>query len=96
MATAPQDLKALCRLIHQADSILGTIPDPHPSIPSSREKLSAALKLADHLATENPAAMLGARGGSATAKRGPEYFKQIAAMRTNRKGGRPKKHLPGH
>lgn len=93
MATAlsnTRDLKAVCRLINQADAILGTIPDPHPSIPNSREKLSAALQLANHLATENPAATLGARGGSVTAKRGPEYFKRIAAMRTNRKGGRPK------
>ena len=90
MATAPQDLNALCRLIKQADSILGTIPDPHPSIPSSREKLSAALKLAAHLATENPAATLGARGGTATAKRGPDYFKRIAGMRKTKGGGRPK------
>ena len=90
MATAPQDLKALCRLIHQADSILGTIPNPHPSIPSSREKLTAALKLADYLATVNPAVALGSKGGTATAKRGAEYFARIAAMRTNRKGGRPK------
>jgi hypothetical protein len=26
-----------------------------------------------------------------TAERGPEYFKQIAAMRTTRGGGRPRK-----
>jgi len=85
-----QDLKAVCRLIFQADSALATIPDPHPTIASSREKLSAALKLADHLATVNPAVALGSKGGAATAKRGPEYFARIAAMRTNRKGGRPR------
>jgi hypothetical protein len=33
----------------------------------------------------------GRIGGRETAKRGPEYFRQIAAMRKNRKGGRPKK-----
>jgi len=39
----------------------------------------------------NPAAILGALGGKVTAGRGPEYFARIAAMRKNRKGGRPKK-----
>jgi len=33
----------------------------------------------------------GSIGGKKTAKRGPEYFRKIAAMRKNRKGGRPKK-----
>jgi len=32
----------------------------------------------------------GRIGGKQTAKRGPEYFRKIAAMRKNRKGGRPK------
>ena len=89
MPSKQRDLKALCRLIHQADLALGTVPDPHPSIPRSRELLTAALKLADDLATVNPAATLGAKGGTATAKRGPEYFKQIAAMRKTKGGGRP-------
>jgi len=33
----------------------------------------------------------GSIGGKKTAKRGPEYFRKIAAMRKNRKGGRPRK-----
>jgi hypothetical protein len=33
----------------------------------------------------------GQIGGKRTAKRGPEYFRQIAAMRKEFKGGRPKK-----
>jgi len=33
----------------------------------------------------------GKIGGRETAKRGPEYFRKIAGMRKNRKGGRPKK-----
>ena len=41
---------------------------------------------------KNPAAVaLGRRGGKATAKRGPEYFRQINAMRKTRAGGRPLK-----
>jgi hypothetical protein len=31
------------------------------------------------------------KGGLKTAERGPEYFRQIAAMRKTRAGGRPKK-----
>jgi hypothetical protein len=42
---------------------------------------------------KNPAAVeLGKRGGAAMAKRGPEYFKRISAMRKNKRGGRPKKN----
>jgi hypothetical protein len=33
----------------------------------------------------------GKIGGRETAKRGPDYFRKIAAMRKNRKGGRPRK-----
>lgn len=78
-------------MISQADLVLGTIPDPHPSIARSRELLNAAMKLADDLASVNAAAALGAKGGTKTAERGPEYFKRIAAMRKTHKGGRPTK-----
>ena len=67
------------------------MPDPHPSIIRSRELLNAAWRLAKDLATVNPAVALGAKGGTKTAERGPEYFKQIAAMRKTKAGGRPKK-----
>jgi len=41
---------------------------------------------------KDPAAVsLGRRGGQATAKRGPKYFRKIAAMRKTRAGGRPSK-----
>lgn len=33
----------------------------------------------------------GSKGGKKTAERGPDYFKNIAAMRKTRAGGRPKK-----
>ena len=102
MAASPstrRDLKALYRLINQADLILDTIQNPHPSIASARESLNAALALSKRLVhstvaevAPEAAAALGAKGGAETAKRGPEYFARIAAMRTNRKGGRPRKH----
>lgn len=86
-----RDLKALHRLVNQADLVLATIPDPHPSIASARESLTAALALSADLAKRQPdAAALGAKGGKATAKRGPEYFAKIAAMRKTKAGGRPR------
>jgi len=33
----------------------------------------------------------GRKGGTKTAERGPDYFRQIAAMRKTRAGGRPRK-----
>jgi hypothetical protein len=33
----------------------------------------------------------GSAGGTKTAERGPDYFRQIAAMRKTRAGGRPRK-----
>jgi len=45
--------------------------------------------LADRLLKIEPAAVLGKMGRKATAKRGSEYFRQIAAMQKARAGGRP-------
>lgn len=92
-----RDLKALRNLINQADLSLALVVPEHPSIASARESLNAALALSKDLATRfaDPlkagAAAMGQKGGSKTAERGPEYFARIAAMRTNRKGGRPRK-----
>ena len=43
--------------------------------------------IADELITAHS----GKIGGKKTAERGPDYFREIAAMRKNRKGGRPRK-----
>jgi hypothetical protein len=41
---------------------------------------------------KDPAAVsLGRRGGRKTAKRGAAYYKEIQALRKNKKGGRPPK-----
>jgi hypothetical protein len=94
-----RDLQALRRLINQADLSLALVSDPPPSIASARESLTAALALSKDLADRfaDPlkvgAAAMGQKGGSKTAERGPEYYAQIAAMRKNRKGGRPRKQI---
>ncbi len=91
--STPRDLKALHSLINQADLVLATIPNPHPSVASARESLNAALALSRHLAKQKPDAVaLGAKGGKVTAQRGPEYYAKIGALRKNRRGGRPRKN----
>ena len=91
-STKKQDLKALQRIVRQADLVLGTIDDPHPSIKRCQELLKAAVALSKDLAERPPEAVaLGAIGGRKTAERGPEYFARIAAMRKVKGGGRPRK-----
>lgn len=101
MAARPsfrRDLKVLRNLINQADLSLALVENPPSSVKSARESLTAALALSKDLVNrttdplKNSAAALGAKGGSKTAERGPEYFAKIAAMRKNRKGGRPRKN----
>lgn len=77
-------------MIGEALTILETTTLPQGRAERARELLGTAVKLADHLMEEKPAAVLGAKGGKKTAERGPEYFAKIAAMRKTRAGGRPK------
>jgi hypothetical protein len=87
-----QDLKALRRMISEAHQILETAPElPQGRTARALELLGDSVVLADYLLTIEPAAVLGKMGGKATAKRGPEYFRKIAAMRKTKAGGRPKK-----
>jgi hypothetical protein len=55
------------------------------------ERAIERLQQAAHTLSMNPASLLGKIGGTKTAERGPEYFRQIAAMRKTRAGGRPRK-----
>jgi len=91
MPKSTTDLRALRNLVSEADLILATTDLPQGRATRCRELLGAALKLTDHLLTIKPAATLGKRGGLKTARRGPEYFRKIAAMRRTRAGGRPRK-----
>lgn len=91
-----QELQALKNLLSEADLILSTTtPLPENRTPRCRELLSTALALADDLLKQErvkPAAILGHKGGSATSRRhGPEHYRQMAAMRKTRAGGRPPK-----
>jgi hypothetical protein len=68
------------RFVSPADNLnlLEPLDLPEGRGKRARELLGAALALADDLLATKPAAPLGARGGTATAKRGSEYYRQIA------------------
>jgi hypothetical protein len=89
-------LQALRSLIAETDLILETTPKlPQNRTASCRENLRAALALADDLIKQTrmtPAAIMGHKGGTSTmAKLGSEHFRQLAAQRKTRAGGRPRK-----
>ena len=85
------DLRALRNLIAEAQTLLTTTELPDGRSQRAHELLTAAVHLADDLLEQNPAATLGAKGGKETAKRGSDYFREIATKRKNFKGGRPSK-----
>jgi hypothetical protein len=89
------ELAALKNLLLQADRILETSPAlPETRTPACRELLQSALALTDDLIKHapTPAAALGHKGGSTTARRhGPEHYRQMAAKRKTHGGGRPRK-----
>lgn len=94
MASSRTELKALKNLISEAELILSTTELPQGRAPRCRELLRAALALTDDLIGQDklaPAAVLGRKGGASIAKRGPDYFRQLAAKRKTRAGGRPRK-----
>jgi hypothetical protein len=86
-----QNLKALRNMIAEAQKILATTSLPDARSERAYELLTAAVSLTDDLLAQSPAATLGKKGGKVTAQRGPDYFRKIAAMRKENKGGRPKK-----
>jgi hypothetical protein len=88
------DLESLFNLISQARTLLMTTNLPEGRSQRANELLTASLHLVEDMYKQSPAAMLGAKGGKQTAKRGSEYFRKIAAMRKERKGGRPKADRP--
>jgi len=90
------DLIERCRAL--LDSV-GIFADQYPCRPPSTDlRLYADVddrrmeELLDRETTVHSSAVaLGSEGGRATAKRGPEYFRQISAARKTYRGGRPKK-----
>src|SRR5271170_2624954 len=96
MASDRASLVALRELIADTDLTLETIPDlPQNRTAHCRENLRAALALADDLLKQgkmSAAAVLGHKGGSTTARKlGSEHYRQMAAARKTRSGGRPRK-----
>jgi hypothetical protein len=88
------ELRTLKKLITETDRILSTTELPQNRTARCRELLASASAIADDLISQAklPAAsILGSRGGSVTAKRGSEYYRQLAAKRKTRGGGRPRK-----
>jgi hypothetical protein len=94
MASTRKELATLKNLLSEADLILSTTKLPEGRATRCRELLRSALALADDLLNQSKmpaAAALGSRGGAVTAKRGSEYFRQLAAKRKTLGGGRPRK-----
>jgi hypothetical protein len=95
MASNRAELAALKNMIPEADHVLATIPAlPENRTARCRELLTSALALTDDLISQAkmPAAKaLGRKGGSVIAKRGSDYFRQLAARRKTHGGGRPRK-----
>jgi len=93
MSSTRTDLRSLKRLIAQADEIVSSPALLRSSTERCHEVLQSAIALTDGLIKQaTPQAMavqLGSKGGKETAKRGPEYFRQLAARRKNFGGGRP-------
>ena len=88
------ELRSIKNLLREADLILATADLPEGRAVRCRELLRSALALTDDLLGQvklPAAALLGLKGGSQTAKRGSDYFRQLAAKRKNIGGGRPRK-----
>lgn len=95
MASQRTELATLKNLLSETDHLLETLPPlPENRTARCRELLSAALALTNDLLKQAklPAASaLGRKGGSVIAKRGSDYFRQLAARRKTHGGGRPRK-----
>jgi hypothetical protein len=80
-------------MIAEAELILSTTELLEGRAVRSRELLTSAMALTDDLlaSAKAPAAARGRKGGTKTAQNGSDHFRQLAAMRKNRAGGRPRK-----
>src|SRR5579871_3492356 len=89
-------LHALKNLIAETDLVLESTPGlPQNRTAVCRENLRAAQALVDDLIAQaklTPAAALGRKGGSTTARKlGAEHYRKMAAARKRHGGGRPRK-----
>ncbi|HEV3307367.1 MAG TPA: hypothetical protein VGZ91_13100 [Candidatus Sulfotelmatobacter sp.] len=92
MSSIRTELAALKNILDQA---LETVPDlPENRTARCRELLASALALTGDLLKQakTPSAVaLGRKGGQASAQKGSEYFRRLAAKRNTHGGGRPRK-----
>ena len=90
-----QELAALKNIISEADLILETLPPlPENRTARCRELLASALALTGDLLKQarTPSAVaLGRKGGQASAQKGSDYFRRLAAKRKTHGGGSPRK-----
>lgn len=63
-----------------------TVQESHPLVAEALKRTEGLSKIVTTAAVKH-----GRKGGNKTAQRGPDYFRQIAAMRKTKAGGRPKK-----
>jgi hypothetical protein len=94
MGSNRQELTALKKLLSETDLILSTTELPENRTARCRELLKSALALTDDLISQSKlsaASVMGRKGGSTIAKRGSDYFRQLAARRKTHGGGRPRK-----
>ena len=87
-----RDLHALRNLIDEAHAVISTVDIPQGRGKRAIKLLVSALALTDDLIANPPAVSLGKLGGMKIAERGSEYFRQLAAKRKTKSGGRPKSH----
>lgn len=82
-------LQAVKKHMMNADKALakGATAQAQAALVSGLETLVALM----NAEKKSPASQLGALGGTETAKRGPEYFRELAARRKTHGGGRPRK-----
>ena len=88
-----QELTALKNIL---DQTLETLPEnlPENRTARCRELLASALALTSDLLKQakTPSAVaLGRKGGQASAQKGSDYFRKLAAKRKTHGGGRPRK-----
>ncbi|MGA2737693.1 MAG: hypothetical protein ABSG65_09605 [Bryobacteraceae bacterium] len=90
-------MQALKNILTEIDLLVSTSPQPMPQnrTPRCLELTKAALALVEDVLKQTrtaPAAILGHKGGSTTAKRhGAEHYRLMAAARKTHAGGRPRK-----
>ena len=71
-----------------------TITLPENRTPAALDLLKSSMRLMDDMLKQSPkpAAILGHKGGSSTARKlGTEHYRRMAAARKTRLGGRPRK-----